>query len=404
MGRIWFISLLAVGCATANPPTSGKYANVAQASTTLPVGEGLRPNVAFWIDIYSKYSTSEGLIHDSKYINKVYEIVEFPDGYSRGGSRKVKQAKTRIRATLLSIERKLKEKKPLDAEEQRIHDLFADVNEPQKFVAAAHRKRLRFQLGQKDRFLAGYKASGRFMPFMENVFREQGLPTELARLPFVESSFNLRARSKVGASGIWQFMRSTGRQFMTIREPVDERNDPYRATEAAARLLKINYESLGKWPLAVTAYNHGRKGLMRAVRTTGSDELDEIVERYNGRAFGFASSNFYACLVAAVEVEKDAEKYFGKIERDPPEAFVEVKLPLRVSTRELSQYLKYDISMIESLNPALSSDVWRGRVNIPAGYTLRLPAQPELSADAQSKLFLDGLAQVRKAVVRASEE
>jgi membrane-bound lytic murein transglycosylase D len=108
---------------------------------------------------------------------------------------------------------------------------------------AAHRKRLRFQLGQKDRFLDGLYQSGRFLSFMEDIFKKEGMPLELTRLPFVESSFNIRARSKVGASGIWQFMRSTARLFIKLSPAIDERNDPLRATEAAARLLRYNFES-----------------------------------------------------------------------------------------------------------------------------------------------------------------
>ena len=113
------------------------------------------------------------------------------------------------------------------------------VAEPNKYLNAAHYRRLRSQLGQKDRFLEGYIASGRYLPTMEKIFAAEGLPWELTRLPFVESSFNLAARSKVGASGIWQFMRSTGRLYLKIRGELDERNDPIRATEAVIDLWVI---------------------------------------------------------------------------------------------------------------------------------------------------------------------
>ena len=90
-----------------------------------------------------------------------------------------------------------------------------------------------------------------------------GLPTELAALPHVESSFNTYAYSKVGAAGMWQFMRGTGRRFLRIDAAVDERLDPYRSTEAAASFLEQNYIVLGSWPLALTAYNHGAGGMKR---------------------------------------------------------------------------------------------------------------------------------------------
>ena len=105
-------------------------------------------------------------------------------------------------------------------------------------------------IAHREKFEQAIKRSGRYLPLMESIFaREYNLPVELTRLPFVESSFNIRARSKVGASGIWQFMRSTGKLFLKINDGVDERNDPIRATEAAAKLLKMNFGSLKSWPL-----------------------------------------------------------------------------------------------------------------------------------------------------------
>jgi membrane-bound lytic murein transglycosylase D len=182
------------------------------------------------------------------------------------GQKRLEQIKTFYKNTLLSIHKKVEKNLPLNDAEKRVAELFKNINEPRKYFNAAHNKRIRFQLGQKDRFLQGLFYSGRYLALMEKIFKTNGVPAEITRLPFVESSFNLKAQSKVGASGIWQFMRSTGKLYLKINDTVDERNDPIRATEAAAQLLKLNYESLGSWSLAITAYNHGRKGLMRAVQ------------------------------------------------------------------------------------------------------------------------------------------
>jgi membrane-bound lytic murein transglycosylase D len=97
-------------------------------------------------------------------------------------------------------------------------------------------EQVRFQLGQADKFRAGLIRQGRWRDYMRGVFAERGLPVELASLPHVESSFNPMARSHVGASGLWQFTRSTGRIYMRLDHVVDERNDPWIATVAAARL------------------------------------------------------------------------------------------------------------------------------------------------------------------------
>src|SRR5207253_2957861 len=96
-------------------------------------------------------------------------------------------------------------------------------------------------LGQKNFFEEGLKISGAYFKEMENIFAKQKLPIELTRLPLVESSFNHFATSKDGAAGIWQFMGDTGRKFMLVNDQIDERRSPFKATEAAARLLKENH-------------------------------------------------------------------------------------------------------------------------------------------------------------------
>jgi len=358
----------------------------------------MQRNVDFWVSIYSQYTTRQGLIHDAKYIDRVYEVLNL-DAPEAQGSHFVREAKRHWREILLGLHRKYKQghgKLPddLTAEEKHVAEMFQDLNDPNKFANAANRKRLRFQLGQKDRFLDGLKASGQYLPVMEQIFRSEGLPVELTRLPFVESSFNVHARSKVGASGIWQFMRSTGKLFLKVNDAVDERNDPIRATEAAAKLLRMNFESLRTWPLAVTAYNHGRKGLMRAVRRVGSDELEDVVSDYKSRTFGFASSNFFTELLAAIEVERNAEKYFGKVERLHPIQSYEVRIPDYVPYENLVQLLKLNSSSIRDLNPGLTEAVFEGKRLIPAGYTLRLPQDPTLGSEAAARVFMAGYAEI----------
>ncbi len=339
------------------------------------VDDRLRRNVQFWVKVYTEHPQTEGVIHDSRYIDHIYEIVDVSGHH---GMRRAKESKKKWRAVLSRLH-KLSRDGDIDVtqlspDERHIYELFLDINEPNKFLNATHRKRLRFQLGQRDRFLDGFKQSGRYLTAMEEIFRREGLPVELTRLPFVESSFNTRARSKVGASGVWQFMRSTGRLFLKVNDAVDERNDPLLATQAAARLLKLNFESLNSWPLAVTAYNHGRKGMMRAVRRTGTDELEELVSEYRSRSFGFASSNFFTELLAAIEVERNAERYFGKVARETPNTDIaEVVLPDYIAFRDLVGFMKINAAELKALNPALTEAVFKGERLIPAGYALRLP-------------------------------
>jgi membrane-bound lytic murein transglycosylase D len=208
---------------------------------------------------------------------------------------------------------------------------------------------------------------------MERIFREHGLPPELTRLPLIESCFNLHAYSKVGAAGIWQFMPSTGRLYMDVNPLVDERKDPIAATRAAAQFLTHNYERLGTWPLAITAYNHGPGGMSRAIRETGTDEIGYIVRNYTGPAFGFASRNFYAEFLAALDVDKHHEQYFGPVRAEAPLPTHVFELEQPVGIEVAARLARTDVETLASLNPALMEPIVEGRRAIPTGYALRLP-------------------------------
>jgi membrane-bound lytic murein transglycosylase D len=388
----------AISANSADPSAHPPGGSILEISRNPPfsVDERLKKNVDFWIQIYGRYTTRQGVIHDAKYIDHVYEILDF-DKNGNKTSEVVRSAKKRWKAILLSVHKKQGHPEEMTEAEKRIFRMFEDVKEPNKFLNATHRKRLRFQLGQKDRFLDGLIQSGKYLPVMEEVFKRYNMPRELTRLPFVESSFNIKARSKVGASGVWQFMRSTARLFIQINEAVDERNDPIRATEAAAQLLKLNYESLRSWPLAVTAYNHGRKGMMRAVRKVGSEELEELVASYKSRSFGFASSNFFSELLAAIEVEKNAAIYFGEIARAKPITYFEVKLPDYIDFRELIRQLNIETSQAKELNPGLTEAAFVGALRVPAGYVLRVPYEEGITQEVAVSKFWERYKQIPKA-------
>src|SRR5581483_9110796 len=194
---------------------------------------------------------------------------------------------------------------PLSPEDERIKALWGSQATPERLREATDD--IRFQLGQANRFKAGLVRSGTWQKDIAQALKEEGLPPELAALPLVESSYNPSAYSKVGAAGLWQFLRSTGRRFLRIDSVVDERMDPFRETEAAAQLLDYNYRLLGSWPLAITAYNHGAEGVRRARDELGTDDIVRIVRDYHSPSFGFASRNFYVSFLAALAVSRDAE-------------------------------------------------------------------------------------------------
>jgi membrane-bound lytic murein transglycosylase D len=232
---------------------------------------------------------------------------------------------------------------------------------------------IRQQRGIKEKFKSGVVRSGRYLGAMEEIFRSDGLPPELALLPHVESSFDYQSRSSKGAAGIWQFMPSTGRRFLRIDTYVDERLDPLRATEAAAHFMKENYERLGNWPLAITAYNHGPNGMARAREGIGPDLLDIITE-YESPSFGFASKNFYAEFLAAVAIVREPELFLGPVESDEPLKFESIFPTQAYDPRQLERIPGLNETVLSEYNPHIAPAVWRtGRI-LPAGSMLRVPA------------------------------
>ena len=340
------------------------------ADTLLPRPAELEPDVQFWIRVYTQVSTNEGLIHDQHRLSVVYETLHFaPDMPPSERARKVDFERERVQEILRHLGRG---EEPRDDDDRRVRKLWGDDATPVQLEQAA--EDVRFQLGQSDRFRAGLIRSGAWEPHIAEVLANLGLPAEIAALPHVESSFDPYAYSKVGAAGLWQFMRSTGRRFLRIDASVDERLDPYRETEAAAQLLSYNYRLLGSWPLAITAYNHGAEGVRRARELLGTDDIVRIVRDYHSPSFGFASRNFYVSFLAALSIAQDPEKYFGGVARDHEFGFRELKLPSSASLAALVRALGIDRETLHSLNPALRPAVWSGQRAIPAGYMLRLPS------------------------------
>ena len=105
---------------------------------------------------------------------------------------------------------------------------------------------------------------------------------------------------------------------MQVDHVLDERNDPFLATTAAAKLLAYNYSITGNWPMAITAYNHGLSGARRAMREFGDTEYVDILRNYKGRTFGFASRNFYVAFLAAMQIDQNPQEYFPGVVPDKP--------------------------------------------------------------------------------------
>jgi membrane-bound lytic murein transglycosylase D len=339
------------------------------AALHFPVHALILPNVEFWEKIYGVYSETQGVAHDRRDLSLIYGVIRLAPKDSVGAG-KINEKLSEI--ALLHVKTMLNKfaagNWPQTAEELRIHGLFKQKN-PAAFLEAA--ENIRVQTGLKNRFREGVIRSGAYMPAIKRIMRTLDLPLELAYLPHVESSFNPRAHSKAGAVGLWQFTRYTGKEFMTVNELIDERYDLYIASEAAARFLKENHRQLGAWPLALTAYNHGRGGMLRAKAQWGS--YPAIFANHSGPNFGFASRNFYPEFIAALRVAR-------KLEADPalikerPLISASLRLKGYAAAAELRQYFGVSEEEFRRLNPALMPPVLAGKKYIPIETVIHLPA------------------------------
>lgn len=321
------------------------------------VPKGFESRVEFWKKIYTQYTTEQGVIHDSEDVSKIYKEVDFSDINGRS-----------------DLTKKQREKQ----KQKRVEDFKKEIAAEQKNVKVED---LRFQLGQRDRVQSAIFVSGRYIEEFEDIFQQNNLPIELVRLVFVESSFNVLARSKVGASGLWQIMPSNARPYRMISKSVDKRNHPIEATKLSAKILKNNYMMLGDWALAVTGYNHGPTGVLKMTKKYKTRDLAELVENVNSRkSFGFASRNFYASFLAILDVEKNANKYFKNIKWSKKLNGENLKIHENIAYKYLLSWFEGNNEELQLFNPHLTRHVIANKQEIPQGTWVMIPENNYLKA------------------------
>lgn len=341
---------------------------------------GLRERVEFWKLVFYRYGKDQVVLHHREFPQAIFRVLDFrkvaqgmsPRQYERYRKQIIEARTKEIEAAIYNLGRG---GTPRNRFEQEVQAAMQKVpGGIAKYQRVGAEQLIRSQTGIREKYESAIKRAGRYLPIMEEIFaKDFALPVELTRLPFIESSFDYNANSSVGAAGIWQFMRSTGRLYLRINNAVDERRDPIESTRAAARYLSGAYNQLGSWPLAITSYNHGVGGVMKKVKKFGSTDIVKIVEHPTERVFGFASSNFYPEFLAAVELYDQHEVYFPNVQIDPPLDIVEVPLSASYSAGHVLNVTGLRPEELHEYNRGLLPPVLSGKARIPAGYTLKLP-------------------------------
>lgn len=212
-------------------------------------------------------------------------------------------------------------------------------------------------------------SSNFYMPIFEEALEKYGLPLELKYLPVIESALRPSATSRVGAAGLWQFMIATGKRYgLEVNTLVDERRDPVKSSDAAARYLKDLYDMFGDWGLAIAAYNCGEGNVQKALLRSGDVEVKDFWSIYNklphetrGYVPAFIAANYimtYYCDHGIVPMEA----------RLPAQSDT-IIVTNDVQFKQISSVCNITVDELRALNPQYRHDI------IPMNYALRLPSQ-----------------------------
>ena len=240
-----------------------------------------------------------------------------------------------------------------------------------------------FSKSNRESFVKLLARSGRYMPMIARILREEGLPEEFAYLALIESSFSPDATSPNGAAGLWQFVSGTAREYgLRIDRWVDERRDSVKSTRAAANYLKDLHEHFGKWYLATAAYNAGQGAIGKAMQTPGAKNLWGVSEKAR---LSDETRNFVPKFVAASLLATNPEKYgFEDVQYEVPLDYEEVEVRGRLTLQAIAEMAETNLEVIQELNPALL----RNSTPPEEDFTVKIPTGKSLvfaSAYEQAK-------------------
>ncbi len=264
--------------------------------------------------------------------------------------------------------RELLELQRLEAARGRVYDLPVVINSRVAAFLTA------FQGTRQSPIQEALNRAQPFLADFRKIFRDQGLPEDLVYLPIIESGFRTHAVSRARATGMWQFMAATARLFgLRVDWQVDERLDPYKSAQAAARYLSHLYDTFSDWYLVLAAYNAGPGRIQGAIRRVGKKDFFAIA---SGRILKQETRNYVPAFLASLIIARDPEGHgFTLNGRESPFAGSrQVAVPSPVSLDALAAASGIDKSEIKRLNPELLQDFTPFNQQ---SYEIRLPLQAE---------------------------
>lgn len=312
----------------------------------------LLPKVSFWTKILTHYDQNQIVFYNDAYPFEIYSVIDTVDG--------------------------CRDKNPVFKREfQKLQPIVMG--------------KLKCQRGLKSLMQDAFVRYKTYQPMVVQALEKASLPMEIQYLPFIESAYNPKAQSYLGAAGIWQFMPDTAKLFgLKENHLIDERKDPEASTTAAMRYLRFAFECLEGhacdlghefedrqiWPFAVTSYNYGVGGTKQALKAQGVNFI-EVLSGYQGKRFGHAVKNYYASFLAAYHVLTHENQFFPDDLLLHTKPSMVITLTQSITLPAFAKDIQVPLEVIKDLNPKFKPSAWRQNVQIPTGYTIEIPLDVE---------------------------
>lgn len=240
-----------------------------------------------------------------------------------------------------------------------------EYNVPIVFNDKVKKSIIYFQTVARDAFERYLQRSGKFIPLMKEILKQYDIPSDLVYLPLIESGFNCRAYSWARASGPWQFIASTGKEYGLHRNYwYDERRDFVKSTHSAARFLKQLYRDFQSWELALAAYNGGPGRVSRSIKSQRTNNFWELDLRKQ-------TEEYVPFFMAATIIAKNPEQYGFHVDYEDPLDFETVTVNRSVNLKTVAKHAGTSVDVIKDLNPELLRDVTPPNAR---DYELRIPS------------------------------
>lgn len=272
-----------------------------------------REATEFWFAIYTKYSSDQVVVHHRESHSLIFDVIDVTGLLGKPRAKRIADARKRL-TDLLKHLSKSNGACPDDDQRQYCLEILKVLQQYGLVTPKTTKERAKFYLelassvrsqsGQKNFIQNGLAQLAPLAPKIDHLFKLFDVPGELIAIAFLESSFNTRARSRVGAAGVWQFIKTTGQQFFTVTPKQDDRLNPLISTLGALQMLKQNQKIAGRWDLAIWSYNSGLRHILEAKKElkTSDLKLSHFLENYEHPRIGFASKSFYSSFLALVHV------------------------------------------------------------------------------------------------------